>query len=257
MKTQKLASIILAAVVIASSLSGCALVDFEDPSKAKQEEQTLDKDTKVEKPDVFKLLMADKLVLSDKLTSSAGVDIAVYEANFPYFDAGDNQALANINSYYETEFEHLESDKERFFQLVTEKPSQVLRTSVFTYTLLDTPGDYISILRCFESNDILGNATKTYYCEVFSASTGWSLKFSDVFGEDNDKAVEALRSALEKWSLDKAYSANWLYNAKDEILTDNFAFDGEKMYIGLPAYTAPGGETLIEIPFEGFEDLLK
>ncbi|MEA4919634.1 MAG: hypothetical protein VB078_01730 [Clostridiaceae bacterium] len=257
MKKQKLASIILAAAMIASSLSGCALVEFEDPSTAKQEEQTLDKDAKAEKPDVFKLLNADKLVLSDRLKNAAGVELAAYEANFPYFDAGDNQALANINTYYETEFEHLESDKERFFQLVTEKPSQVFRTSVFTYTLLDTPGDYISILRCFESNDILGSVTKTYYCEVFSASTGWSLKFSDVFGDDSSKAVEALRSALEQWSLDKAYTANWVYNAKDEILTENFAFDGDKMYIGLPAYTAPGGETLIELSFESFEDFLK
>lgn len=256
MNNKKALAILLSLSLSFSVFSGCALLQFEDPEELKQQEQEMQERETVEviKPD--KVLIDDRLVMDESLTDDAGKELAWYRASFPYFDEGDNQALANINEYYESEFSHLADDKDRFFKLVQEQPSDKVRASLFTYKILASDETYFTVLRCFESSNTLGKTSMTYYCEVFSAATGWKLKFSDVFGNQSEKALELIRGGIEQWCKDKGYETNWVFNSEDEVFTDNFTFSTDTLYIGLPSHTSPGGETLIELELDEINELI-
>ena len=248
------AGVVSAALACAVLFSGCALFKFEDPDEIRDIESQISSEQQDIKSSLKSLLDEDRLKMEDTLVSESGVTLAEYSASFPYFNAGDSQVLKNINSYYETEFEQMEDDKQRFFQIVQANPSSVVRTSCFTYNIPDTPGDYISVIRKFESNDILGEVSSLYYCEVFSAKTGWTLRFDDVFDEG---AKDALTKAAESWCEERGYQTGWLYNSGDGLLTDNFAFSGDTYYASLPSGVSPGGETLLELSMSGMEQYIK
>lgn len=246
-----------AAIAVTVTASGCTLVRFEDGESQKRgEEDILSADTN-DIVDPRLLLDKEKLVIDESLTSESGAETARYHAEFPYFtNDNDSPVLSKINEFYQDEYEQMLDDKDRFFKIVAEKPTEGLRTTGFGYTLLDCPKEYISVLRSYEGVDSLGAEQKTYYCEVFSAVTGWKLRFSDIFGEDAETARTALNVLLESWSKEREYTTSWIYNSGDEKLLSNIAFDNETFYVALPAYTAPGGETLIELPIDDFAELL-
>jgi len=251
-----------AAAVMAISMmvsSGCTLVKFEDSGEVKKKEADSAIVETNKAVDIKSLLDEEKLSMEEKLTNEAGAEIAVYKADFPYFKNDTESAVIDkINEYYRQEFEQIEDDKERFFKIIQEKPSAYsgVRSSIFSYTLLDAPEEYVAVLRSYEGTDSLGATQKNYYCEVFSASTGWQLRFADIFGQQADKAMNVLREGLESWCFEHEYSANWLYNASDELLSEDITFDSQTLYVALPANTTPGGETLIELPMSGFEEYL-
>lgn len=247
--------------MLAAVLSGCTLLKFDDPADVKKDQEVqVTPDTKAEPIDPASILDSEKLTMDEQLTDASGKVVAVYKAALPYFsnEAGD-AAVDSINQYYEEEFSQLKDDKDRFFGIVGEKPAESgePRSSIISYELLDAPQGYVSVLRCYEGLDTLGAQQENYFCEVFSASTGWKLRFSDIFGENRDKAMTCLREEIEQWCFENDYDAKWLYNADDATISDNFAFDGSTAYIGIPAYTAPGGETLIKIPFDQLAQYVK
>lgn len=243
----------LTMLMLAGSLSGCTLVQFDDPADIKQQEEEIEKQQNAALPDLDTVLDAEHLVIDEKLTNNEGRTIAAYQARFPYFEAGDNVALQNINEFYASEFSHLESDKNRFFELAAEKPTDTVHTSVFDYELLDAGDIYVSVLRSFEVVDSLGDGGTLYTGEVFSGATGLRLKFTDVFAKDAAKAVETLRTVLADWCGEQKYDAAWLDGLTDEVLCENFAFDEDILYIGFDRGTVPGGETLIELDLGDFE----
>ncbi len=247
----------LAAVTMTITASGCALMRFEDGESLKQSEEKLQTVENAETLSPVLLLDKEKLVIDESLTDASGAETAAYHAEFPYFkNDNDSPVLSKINDYYQDEYEQMLGDKDRFFRIVAEKPTEGLRKTEFGYNLLDCPEEYISVLRSYEGVDSLGAEQKTYYCEVFSAVTGWKLRFSDIFGEDAEKAQTALNALLESWSRERKYTTSWIYNSGDDKLMGNIAFDNETLYVALPAYTAPGGETLIELPIDDFAELL-
>lgn len=248
---QRIAAL-LAMVMLSYGLSGCALLHFDDPAEIKAQEEEIAKQQNVELPDAKALLDTEKLVIDEQLLDDAGKEIARYQARFPYFEAGDNTALQNINAHYESEFGHLQSDKERFFQLAREKSSDTVHTSVFDYELLKGSDSYVAILRSFESVDSLGGSGKLYTCELFSAATGLRLKFSDIFSGDSKKAVETLRSDLAEWCADHEYDTAWFDGMTDELLCENFTIDADTLYLGFDRNTLPGGETLIELVLDPY-----
>lgn len=248
--------LLLFLLMFCSQLTGCTLVHFDDPAESQQQTQEIEKQTTVEYPDAAAALAADRLVMDEKLTDDTGRVLAVYQAAFPWFTAGSSQALQNINAHYENEFSYLAEDQARFFELVRQKPSDTVRTAIFTYELLEAPEGYIAVLRRYESVDTLDISTVTYYCEVFSAATGLQLRFSNLFGNQSAAAMEALRSALADWCAQREYDTGWAEALSDDVLTENITLDQETLYVGLPAGAAPGGETLAELPVEPFLDLL-
>lgn len=251
-RNKKFLALLLTAALLGSSLSGCALLHFDDPAEIKAQEQELEKQQSTELPDIKGRLDAGHLVMDEVLHDAAGKEIARYQARFPWFDSEDSAALDNINQHYESEFGHLQDDKDRFFKLAAEKPSGVLHTSVFDYELLDARGAYVAVLRSFESVDSLGESGKLYTCEVFSAATGLRLKFSDVFSGDSQKAVSTLRADLAEWSKTKESDTAWLDGLTDEVLCENFTFSSDTLYIGFDKNIFPGGETLVELPLEDY-----
>jgi len=248
---QRIAAL-LAMVMLTSGLSGCALLHFDDPAEIKAQEEELAKQQNVELPDVQALLDPEHLVMDAVLKDASGKEIARYQACFPYFEAGDNAALQNINQYYEGEFGHLSGDKDRFFQLAQEKPTQSVHSSSFDYELLKGEASRVAVLRSFESIDSLGESGKLYTCELFSAATGLRLKFTDIFSSDSKGAVKTLRAELADWCADKAYDTAWLDGLTDELLCENFTLDADTLYIGFDKNTLPGGETLVELDLETF-----
>ena len=255
-KNRKLLAVVWL-LVLSMGLSGCTLLQFDDPAEIKQQEEELEKQQNITLPDAQALLKPDKLVMDEHLTSEDGADLAVYQAEFPWFEAGEYAALQNINSYYEGEFSHLASDKDRFFRLVEEKPSNALRSSTFSYELLDAPAGYIAILRAFESVDTLGSTGKIYTCDLFEATTGWKLKFSDLFGAQEKAALGQLRTDLATWCADKSYDAAWLDGLTDDLLTQNITLSTETLYVGFDRTVVPGGETLIELDLTPYTGWLK
>ena len=246
-RSKKTLAALLSVLMLTGPLSGCTLLQFDDPAEIKQQEQELEKQQSVVLPDVKGLLKADHLVMDEKLTDPSGKEIALYQARFPYFDAKDSAALQNINSFYETEFGHLTSDKDRFFKLATEKPSDILRSSTFDYELLSARPGHVAVLRTFESVDSLGESGKLYTCDLFSAATGLHLKFGDVFSGNKAKAIETLRKDLAKWCEKGNHAADWLDSMSDEVLCENFTLSTKSLYIGFDRGTLPNGETLIEL----------
>lgn len=245
------------AIAMTITASGCALVRFEDGESQKESQEKLQTVDTPETVEPRLLLDEEKLVIDEGLTDGSGAETARYHAEFPYFtNDNDSPILSKINDFYQDEYEQMLGDKDRFFKIVAEKPTEGLRTTEFRYRLLDCPEEYISVLRSYEGVDSLGAEQKTYYCEVFSAVTGWKLRFSDIFGEDAEEAKTALNVLLESWSKEREYTTSWIYNAGDDKLLGNIAFDNDTLYVALPAYTAPGGETLIELPIDGFVELL-
>lgn len=243
---------LLSAALLGSSLSGCALLHFDDPAEIKAQEQELEKQQATDIPDVQNRLDPEHLVMDETALDASGKEIARYQARFPWFDSKDSTALDNINQYYESEFGHLQGDKDRFFKLAAEKPSGVLHTSSFDYELLKTEGAYVAILRSFESVDSLGESGKLYTCEVFSAATGLRLKFGDVFSGDSQQAIRTLRTDLAAWSKEKESDTAWLDSMSDEVLCENFTLDSDTLYLGFDKNILPGGETLVELPLESY-----
>lgn len=249
-------ALVLTIFMLVGSLSGCTLIQFDDPADIKQQEEEIEKQQNVALPDLDTVLDAEHLLIDEKLTDHEGRTIASYQARFPYFEEGDNAALRNINEFYASEFSHLESDKNRFFELAAEKTTDTVHTSVFDYELLDAGDSYVSVLRSFEVVDSLGDGGTLYTGEVFSGATGLRLKFTDVFAKDAAKAVEALRTALADWCDEQKYDAAWLDGLTDELLCENFAFDEDTLYIGFDRGTVPGDETLVELDLGDFEAYL-
>lgn len=237
-------------------LTGCTLVHFDDPADIQQQTQEIEKQTTVEYPNAAAALRRDRLVLEETLTDDTGRALAVYQAALPWFEAGDSQALQNINAHYEREFAYLTDDQARFFALVRQKPAETVRSAVFTYQLLEAPESYIAVLREYRSVDTLDRADGAYYCELFSAATGLQLRFSNLFGGQSEAAARLLRSALADWSAAQGCDTAWLDSLSDSSLTENITLDQETLYVGLPAGAAPGGETLAELPIDDFLPLL-
>ncbi len=246
-RSKRILAALMGVLMLSSTLSGCTLLQFDDPAEIKQQEQELEKQESVALPDIKTLLDGEHLVIDEHLTDGTGKEIAHYQAHFPYFKAEDNAALQNINSFYEAEFSHLESDKDRFFKLATEKPSEVLRTSSFDFTLLNAHPEHIAILRSYESVDSLGESGKLHTCDLFSSATGLRLKFGDVFSGNKAKAVELLRKDLTEWCEAGGHDTAWLEGMSDDLLCENFTISTNTLYIGFDRGTLPDGSTLIEM----------
>ncbi|MBR4875850.1 MAG: hypothetical protein IKU95_05085 [Clostridia bacterium] len=251
-RSKRTLAALLSVLMLSTALSGCTLLQFDDPAEIKQQEEELEKQQSAALPDVKSLLVADRLVMDEHLTDAAGKEIAIYQARFPYFEAEDNSALQNINSYYETEFGHLTSDKDRVFKLAVEKPADVLRSSNFDYTLLNAPSGYVAVLRTFESVGSLGESGKIHTCDLFSGATGLHLKFGDVFSANKVKAVEMLRKDLAEWCKKGGHDTAWLEGLNDDLLCENFTLDAKTLYIGFDQGIRPDGSTLIELALEPY-----
>lgn len=164
-----------------------------------------------EMPEIAKIeqaapVLADPLTLSEDLTSSDGSIIAKYNASFPQFE--ENGIVAQrINDAFLILYEDAFSDKESFFNHVKTHLGEDWESKSFdspyhtvdiSNSIIPSTDDYICILSEYEIRE---NEIETVYPRVrmFLASTGWSLTFETLFGENTAKATELLISQITEW----------------------------------------------------------
>ncbi len=233
-------------------LTGCTLLHFADPDEVKADEQSLGAEP-APAPDFAARLDETRLRFEETCTDADGAVVARCSAALPWF-RGEEQAVRNVDAHYEEELEALRQDKDSLFALALEKPADTVRESATGFRLLDAPEGYVCVLGTIDSVDALGRSPTRWFGDVFSAATGWPLRFDDLFGAQREQALAALTEAAEAWCAEHGCETSWLEEA---LSSDELTFDRETVYIGLPAGLAPGGETLLELPFACIADLLQ
>lgn len=250
----KYATKLVALALSVSLLSGCTLLHFDDPEEARADQETLNNTAaQQEAVDYAALLDSEHLQLDDLYKDDTGAVLARYRVSLPWFGESEDQAVQNINAHYEEELAALKEDEESLFALAAEMPSAVVRESVVEYQLLDAPEGYVCALGTLNGVDTLGRSPTVWFGDVFSASTGWLLRFDDLV-EDRGAAMESLTEAAKDWCARHGCGDEWL---ADFLPGEELTFDRETVWIGLPAGTAPNGETVMELPFGVLEPYLK
>ncbi len=191
-------------------LGGCTLSRFEPMEEAQQKEEDKNR-LMVQAAEVSpESMTADDLVFERVMKSDSGVVLASYEARVPQFveDGAKSGVFQNINAFYKQEFEAFAADCEWVFltlqkelgagwnNIVEERQAV---TSVFDYETQTVDGRYLSVVRDYVYTDSAGRSTVHYYAELFDLSTGWKLKFADLFGKNAAEAQAAVIDELAAW----------------------------------------------------------
>ena len=222
----KLICLVTAAML---TLCGCSWSSYEAPEVVKTEKA--------------ELVLASPLTHSGKLTSTDGSVIAEYVSSYPQFEE-NSQAAQRINNAFALLAEEAPIDMESIFNHIKTQLgedwedknfSEPFHTITMEYSLIPTLDEYI----CFSSKyTISENGTEKVYPGVimFLSSTGWSLNFESLFGENTKAATELLLSHLNNWCKDNAIPTDSLASLTSKSLNGSFGITKDQVFICFDPY---------------------
>lgn len=222
----KLICILSAAVLI---LCGCSWSSKEMPQVAKTE--------KVE------LILSAPIMHSGNLTSTDGSIIAEYYAAYPQFQENCRTAK-NINSTFSILAEGAVVDMTSFFNHVKTQLGENWESQSFStpfhsikmeYTLVPSLSEYV----CFASNYVITeDGTEKVYPRVnlFLSSTGWSLNYETLFGENTSVATEQLISQLKEWCKNNKVPTDALSTLNSKSFNGIFGITNDTVFVCFDPY---------------------
>lgn len=245
----KLTCLIIAAIL---TLCGCSWSSYEAPEVAKSEKA--------------ELVLASPLTYSGKLKSADGSTIAKYDASYPQFEE-NCQAAQRINSAFSLLAEEAPVDMESFFNHIKTQLgenwaeqtfSEPFHTIKMEYNLIPTMNEYV----CFTSKYTIDeDGTEKVYPGVimFLSSTGWSLNFESLFGENTEKATELVISQLNNWCKDNEVPTDSLASLTSKSLNGTFGIAKDQVFICFDPYyfsTQFSESITVYLPLAPFKTLL-
>lgn len=252
-------------------LSGCTLFRFESMEDAQQKEEDKNRLAAQSTEVTPESMVADDLVFERTMETKSGIVLASYEAHVPQFveDGAKNGVFQNINEFYRQEFEAFDADCEWVFStrqtelgpgwnnIVEERPAV---TSMFGYEMQQMGDRYLSFVRDHVYTDSTGRRTVHYYAEVFDLTTGWKVRFADLFGEHLNDAKAAILDGLDAWCEKNELAFDTRDTLSVDALIEEFALDENELVLCLEpfALSADDGEgRMARLPLSDFSQWMQ
>ena len=238
------------ALIICFILSGCSFFSFDDSE---------DIPTYVP-PSASDITEVEPLSCQDALTNEAGSIIATYEAFVPQFsETGERkEAIRRINSYYKAEIRALNQDMQDFFSYVkTLGDSEDAAYVTSDYELLPASPEYVCVMRTYSMYQ-KGVLSVHPSCQLFLTDTGWRLSFSELFGENEDAALELLKANLKDWCAKNSLPDHVCDDINADTLFNRFGICENSLYVCLQPFSVAANDPqsyVAELPLAPFSEL--
>lgn len=197
----------------------------------------------IPKTETAELELSAPLTVCGELTASDGSVIATYNASFPQFE--ENSIVAKrINEAFSILYEDAPSDMDSFFNHIKTQLgetwqslsfAQPFHTITMEYTLVPSTNDYV----CFLSEYIIReNDTENIYpgVSMFLKSTGWSLNYETLFGDNTDKATELLKKQINDWCINNSIPTESLSELNNKFFNGKLGISETHVFVCFDPY---------------------
>lgn len=233
-------------------LCGCSWSSFDAPDVPTQEKN--------------ELVLSNPLTSSGSLTASDGSVIAQYDASFPQF-VNNSIVASRINEAFSILYEDAPADMESFFTHIKTQLGEGWESMTFDapfhtikleYTLIPSDDDYV----CFLSEyTIRENDSESVYpgVNMFLASTGWSLNYETLFGENTDTATTLLKSQISEWCNSNGIPTDALSKLGNKFFNGKLGISETHLFVCFDPYffsTQYDKCITVYLPLESYKPLL-
>ena len=233
-------------------LSGCSWSSQNMPETPKTEKA--------------ELKLTTPLSVYGELKASDESVIATYSASFPQFE--ENSIVAQrINDVFAIVYDDAPIDMDSFFNHIKTQLgekwelksfAEPFHTITVEYSQIPSTEDYI----CFLSEYIISeNESESIYpgVSMFLKSTGWSLTYETLFGDNTHKATQLLIEQITDWCIANGVPTEALYQLNSKFFNGKFGISEQHVFVCFDPYffsTQYDKSITIYLPQSSFMPLL-